>query len=148
MIISNLTINDVNEAVELASICFGEHMRLVAEEDFNATFECASYVPKTFIGTRDGKIIALVQSHVSSMQSNLQSFSWLCVHPDYRGMGLGHAILAHAEQETIQNRFKDQQGAFLLHSGIDPAFYHKAGYRGQTLSYDNAPFLSKPYKPS
>ncbi|HEY8190628.1 MAG TPA: GNAT family N-acetyltransferase [Micavibrio sp.] len=145
--ISELTKSDLQEAVDLTSLCFGENRRAAAAYDFSLSFDSYPLRPKTFVMHKDNQIIGAMQSLSAYIHFNTQSFAWLCVHPDYRKQGLGKALLAYAEQETITRKFKNKAGTFLLVAAYDPAYYAAAGYKGDLQTHSNEPLMVKHYKP-
>lgn len=146
MQISALQPQDVEEAAVIAALCLGDDLYDAAIDDFNATFEKASYVPKTFVAKKDGKIVGLVQSVNGYIYSNLRAFAWLFTAPEYRHQGIASALLAFAEKDAIDTHFRGSDGTFLLHCSTDPKFFEALGYEGNLPSHDGRPFLVKHYK--
>jgi GNAT superfamily N-acetyltransferase len=146
MEISPLQNTEIQEAVDLACLCFSEGYRPYAMEDFSASFETASSKPKTFVAKKDGKLIGLVQSFPGYIHPNIRSLAWLCTHPDYRRQGIAAKLLAYAEQDTIDTVFHGKDGSFLLVSATNPDYYRTLGYDGDLKTYDGLPFMVKHYK--
>ncbi len=143
-----LSVDRLNEAVELVVQCFGEEQRALVTSDLKATFETASLRPQTFCAESNGQIVGLVQSHEGLMHWDMRYFSWLAVHPDERRQGIARQLLDHAEKDAVRTQFQGRAGTFLIVSSTDPEFYEKLGYeRGSIKTVDGCPIMMKHYRP-
>jgi ribosomal protein S18 acetylase RimI-like enzyme len=95
--ISPLQKHEIDEAVDLLALCFGENFRPYALTDVSYTFEKASYVPRTFVARTDGKIVGSIQSVNGYIASSLRAFAWVATHPNHRRNGIAEKLLQYAE---------------------------------------------------
>ena len=119
-------------------------MREAAVEDFNATFEQATYIPYTYIVKLDHKIISTLQIYKIPIHPRMAGICWVCVHPDYRKYGLGKKIMDYAEHDIENHVWNGNKGTFIGIPTITEKYYSRMGYScTKEMTYDSFPMAVK-----
>lgn len=105
-ILTRLGLNDANDLSSLYNAAFGfdfQTPQWTIKEMLNNPEVKAVYGIKC-----GGKLVATAAIHVvPKLYGDTPELHWVASHPDYRGQGLGKAIVLHTLHEMKQMGFKD-----------------------------------------
>ncbi|WP_280537044.1 GNAT family N-acetyltransferase [Halopenitus sp. POP-27] len=80
------------------------------------------------VAVDDGEVVGFAESYVVDRRERVGEIDWLHVHPDHRGAGIGHRLLARVE-ETLRDRDVDRiEGRVLAANESGTRFYEEEGY--------------------
>ncbi|WP_096390906.1 GNAT family N-acetyltransferase [Halopenitus persicus] len=76
----------------------------------------------------DDEVVGFAESYVVDRRERVGEIDWLHVHPDHRGAGIGHRLLAHVE-EALRDRDVDRiEGRVLEANESGTRFYEEESY--------------------
>ncbi len=73
-------------------------------------------------------IVGFAESYVVDRRERIGEIDWLHVHPDYRGKGVGSALLERVERELCDADVDSIEGRVLADNETGTAFYERGGY--------------------
>lgn len=73
-------------------------------------------------------IVGFAESYVVDRRERIGDIDWIHVHPDYRGEGVGSALLERAERELRGVNVDTIEGRVLADNEAGTAFYEREGY--------------------
>lgn len=138
---------DLEKAINLCVLCFGENWRKIANVDFPACFSNYPYRPTTIIAKNNNNLIGLSMITPVLLTPDAFSIAWLCTHPEYRKQGIAKKLVNACETYAIDNLAMNDSAMFMLASAIDSSYYNNLGYKNASITHLEDPLMVKLYKP-
>jgi ribosomal protein S18 acetylase RimI-like enzyme len=119
---------DTTELSEIASIVYPSILDIPYSPDTGQDLNLADTIEpySNFVGYYLGKVAGFGSIDFKYLKQGMASLENICIHPEFRGLGLGKILVSKLEEEA---RFKEADTIVLDSLEDATGFYTRLGYK-------------------
>ncbi len=147
-VIDILKESDLDEAVAMLVRAFDSRFEKDARIELQRSLGPNPDARITFVARLDGKIVGTVQCMMDYVHTDTYCLFWVGADPDYQGVGVGRALMAHAENHIARDLLKGKPGTVIITDytrirNPESGYYTSQGYVPGPLTHNGAPVMVK-----